>query len=173
VILSIVLCWIFFPFLNLPGSFDIWKQKKIFTLHDSSLAEVKRVIKKDWSVSVQANLGPHFTQRKEIFIYPNQLNQVDAVILRLESPTFQLQGHPGIVGSLSHHLHMPSDDFLNSINNLLLNDRFKITYWNDPWLVFTKNDTVNQFSSIHTLQIKKKIALLELDWQLNETGGKQ
>jgi uncharacterized membrane protein len=160
---TILLGWIFFPFFSLPGSFDPWEKKKFLKFHDPDLAEVKSIIKPDLSISAQANVGPHFSQRMENYLYPNKIGYVDAIVLRLENPTTSTE-----LSSLRHHLQLPPSEYLNEIRDLLNNTEYKIVFWRDPWLIFTKNDDANQSSSMDTSQIQKKIDDLKSLWQLDE-----
>lgn len=166
--------WIFFPFFNLPGSFDLWKQKEFYRFHDPKFAAVSNVIKQDFSISVQANVGAHFTHRKKIYTFPNNIDHVDAIILRLESPTDQLQGRPGNVGSLAHHLQMKPSEFIASIDHLVFEEHFKVALWNDPWLVLIKNNDVSDYKDSAMIQkVEKKTKELKSAWKLNETGDQK
>ena len=71
---------------------------------------------------------------------------MDVVILRLESPTRNIHNYPDeqedirrfLIGILDNHLQMDRDDFLASVKELLGDEDFGITYWDDPWLVFQR-----------------------------------
>jgi uncharacterized membrane protein len=160
-ITAIVLGWAFFPFFSLPGSFDPWEQKKFLKFHDPDLAEVKRIIKPNLSISIQANVGSHFSQRKEIYRFPNKIGTADAIILRLENPSKSITED-----SLRHHFQMLPSEYLDSISNLLANPEYRIVYWNDPWLIFVKNTDSSAFKNQE--QIERKIDELKLAWKLNE-----
>jgi hypothetical protein len=158
---AIVLGWVFFPFFGLPGSFDPWKQKKFLKFHDPVLAEVKNIIKPDLSISVQNNIGPHFSQRKEIYRFPNKIGIADAIVLRLENPSKSITED-----SLRQHLQMLPSEYLDSISDLLDNTEYRIIFWNDPWLIFIK--TADYFDFKDHEQIERKIDVLNLAWKLSK-----
>jgi hypothetical protein len=88
------------------------------------------LVGQDASISAQANVGAHFSQRKEIYRFPNRLDHVDAVILWLDTPTKNIhtdsvekkEKRQFIIGMLDNHLQMDRDDFLNSVEKLLENN---------------------------------------------------
>ena len=66
---SICLGYILAP-LPLPGATDFWAAKYYPWGPDPILPEVKSIISVDDSLSVQANVGAYFSQRKAIYLFP-------------------------------------------------------------------------------------------------------
>lgn len=160
--LSLVLAWIFFPFFSLPGSYNFWAPKRIIDFHDENYEEIQGMIKSEMSLSVQANIGAHFTQRLEIYRYPNRVGDVDAVVLRLDSPTLRTRdGNQYLIGSLDSHLQMNTVEYLDSVENLLDSDVYQKRIWADPWLIFMKGEK----TTIGIDDITHKIESLKVKWK--------
>ena len=160
--LSLVLGWIFFPFFSLPGSYNFWAPQRVIDFHDENYETIQGVIKPEMSLSVQANIGAHFTQRLEIYRYPNRVGDVDAVVLRLDSPTLRTKdGNQYLMGSLGNHLQMNTVEYLESVESLLESDMYQRRIWADPWLIFMKGEK----TTIEIDEIKHKIDSLKAKWE--------
>jgi uncharacterized membrane protein len=154
--------WLFFPFFQLPGSVNVWKAKRIFNFHEPVIQKIHTLLREDISLTIQANVGPHFTHRHEIYMYPNNVGQVDAVVLRLESPTWLVkERNPGSVASLAHHLQMDPIIYLESIKGLLALKTHHIVLWEDPWLVLSRGEG----DSKDWDSVEKKLNELESTWK--------
>ncbi len=135
---SLLTCYILSPF-PFPKSANFWAPKSLINLHDQTLDEIKSVLSPASSVSAQANVGAHFSQREFIFSFPNKIDEVDVIVLRLESPTNNLNPqNPTYIGTLAHHLQMKPKDYLDSISNILLDKGYGIFLWKDNWLVLKR-----------------------------------
>jgi hypothetical protein len=114
------------------------------------------------SLSVQANIGAHFTQRLEIFRFPNKVGDVDAVVLRLESPTLRTKKESQyLIGSLGNHLQMNTVEYLGAVERLLESDIYQKMIWADPWLVFMKGERTTTGND----EILQKINSLKAKWE--------
>mgnify|MGYP001183731466 CR=1 FL=1 len=159
VALTLALAWLFFPFFALPGGSGFWAPKQVLRFHDADYAVVRDLISPEMSVSVQANLGAHFTQRYEAYIYPEKVDDVDAVILRLNSPAV-VQKKRGLA-SLSHHLQMEPYEYLASIRDLGERRKGDGVVGVDPGLiVFKKGGGAADIATISA-----KIKTLETEWR--------
>jgi hypothetical protein len=127
------------------------------------------------SVSAQGNIGTHFSQRQEIYYYPNKVGYVDVVILRWKSPTlnisiphgFQLNHQKylsmsGFHHMLDGHLLMDRTEYIASIEHLLANKEYGILIWEDPWLVFKRGIVTPG----PIKQIRQKLDQLRKDWKV-------
>jgi len=160
-IITLVIGWVGFPFFSLPGSQGLWEPRRVFALRDPNYTVVRDLVAPDMSVSVQGNIGAHFTHRREVYIYPNKVGEVDAVVLRLDSPTTLVGGRdPGRIASLAHHLQMDPLDYLNSIRDLLSHEKYSKLIWKDPWLILLKGKSTTRDVS----SVMKKTEELELAW---------
>ena len=75
-IASFISCYLLAP-LPLPGAVNTWKPVHFLNLPDSTVHTIRSLIGIEASVSAQANIGSHFSQRREIYRFPNndQLRQ--------------------------------------------------------------------------------------------------
>jgi len=153
---------------GLPGALNFWKPNNFINLPDQRVNEIEEIIGKKSSISVQANVGPHFSQRKEIYTYPNKISDVDAIILKLESPTKNINNYfdnekkkrQFSLRMLDSHLQMDRIQYLDSIEKLLDDEKFSIIYWDNPWLVLKKGKK----NSIDIERIKKIVQMLRQEW---------
>ncbi|ATX81779.1 putative membrane protein [Mariprofundus ferrinatatus] len=159
-ITSVVTGYIYLP-LPLIGAKNIWSPNHVLNLPDSDLQRVRSAAGDSTILSVQANIGAHFTQRQQIYIYPNKVDEVDAIILRLESPTTNIgkfQNHStqgsrkGYQTWLDGHLQLDRTEYLASIECLLSNKEFGVQLWNDPWLVLSKDAETSPLEVISSLR---------------------
>jgi hypothetical protein len=115
----------------------------------------------DGSVSAQANVGAHFSQRTTIYHYPEKVGETDFVILRLESPTRRLlPNDKSTIPTLAHHLMMNTTEYLDSARDLLLGSHYGVVLWHDPWLVM-RRDVDND---ANVAEVLDKIELLRTEW---------
>lgn len=159
--------------LPVPGAINFWAPTRLSIAPDPSLPTVHAAVGDSASVSAQANIGAHFSQRKEIYSYPNKAKEVDAIVLWLDSPTTRLHPQdPGKDASVAWHLQMRPADYLTSIECLLADKRYGVKLWKDPWLVFAKGAP----KSDTEWKIEAKLILLREQWGLGartpaECGG--
>ena len=106
------------------------------------------------------------------------MGEADAVILRLESPTTNINNIPEKMKSdrkyfattLDAHLQMDRTEYIVTIERLLFNNEYGILYWNDPWLVFKRGVTDHgsyKQISIQTESVAEKLNQLRKEWQIN------
>ena len=157
--------------LPLPGARNFWKPVHFLNLPDPMVHTIRSAIGEQASVSAQANIGAHFSQCREIYRYPDKVSEADFIILRLKSPTTNINNLPDELKSqrryfsrmLDSHLQMDRTEYIASIEHLLSNNEYGISYWNDPWLVFKRGLTVHG----HYKQIEDKLNQLRKEWKIN------
>lgn len=161
-IASLIMGYILAP-LPIPGSVDFWAPAHFPIAPDPVPAAIRATLG-NTSISVQGNIGAHFSQRGEIYSYPYKAKEVDAIVLRLESPTTRLQPQePGKNASLAWHLQMSPTDYLASIHCLLASKTYGVLLWEDPWLVFAKGAPKGETER----EIETQLILLRQQWGLN------
>jgi uncharacterized membrane protein len=172
VISSFILGYYFAP-LPLPGARNFWKPARFINLPDPIVHTIRDTIGEEASVSAQANVGAHFSQRKEIYRFPNKMGDADAIVLRLESPTKNINNFPDQLKShrkysismLDNHLQMDRTEYVSTIERLLSKKEYGILYWNDPWLVFKRG--IADYGS--DKQIENKLNQLRDEWEISPT----
>ena len=172
VILSFVGGYVFAP-LPLPGAYNFWAPAHFLSQPDPSVQMIRSLVDDNASVSAQANVGSHFSQRHEIYRFPNMVGQVDAIILRLESPTKNINNLPVELMEnrrhnfqmLDNHLQMDRTEYIASIRSLLSDNKYGVLLWDDPWLVLAHG------AANHGLKqkIEQKLNRLEKEWKIRTT----
>lgn len=163
VLTNIFLGYLFAP-LPLPFAKNIWAPVSFVNLPDLRIKEIKKILEENESVSVQANVCAHFSQRTKLYRFPKKIEDVSSIIIWLGTPTKNLFSRNDefkinrrfTIGMLDNHLQMDRKDFFNIVESLLEDKDFGVIYWNDPWLVMKKN-ALNQYG---IFSIKEKIEKL-------------
>jgi uncharacterized membrane protein len=164
-IVSVLTGYSLSSFYALPGVIESWAPRNVIPNDDPVLLEVKELVGIR-SVSVQANLGAHFSQRMEVYPFPGKIGQVDMIILNLESPTTLNQGHdPGAVGTLAHHLMMDPQFYLDKVGELLNDKRYGVALWKAPWLVLQKDAS----GDTDIDKIEQRLQALAGEWQQDKS----
>jgi len=160
-IFSILFGYKLSPF-PLFGTLNFWAAKSYFCVEDRRIEEIKKLTGNNSSLSVQANIGSYFSQRQEIYRFPEKLGDAKGIILYLDSPTKKLEPiNPGALGTLSDHLQLSIPYYLLIIEKLLSSEKYNIVYWNDPWLVFSSEKNIPK---IKKNEVIKKIKELRKKW---------
>ena len=158
----------FYAPLPLPGSINYWAPKRFVNWKDPKVAKIRSEIDKDRSVSVQNNIASHFSQFEKLYLFPSRIDDADFIILRLESPTNNINNiqekytnrRKDILGTLDSHLQMDRTEYISTIEKLLADKRYGIFIWNDPWLVFQKELGYKNFMQ----EIELKLNRLKKEW---------
>ena len=161
--------YVFTP-LHLPGAYNFWAPAHFPSRPDPRVQMIRSLVGDNASVSVQANVGSHFSQRHEIYSYPNMVGQVDAIILRLESPTKNINNLPVelmenrryYLQMLDSHLKMDRTEYIASIRTLLSDNKYGVLLWDDPWLVLAQGATNHGLKQ----KIEQKLNRLEKEWKI-------
>jgi dolichol-phosphate mannosyltransferase len=99
------------------------------------IKKIQTIIPADASLSVQNNLGPHFSERREIYRFPLKIQESDYVILnRYDSYRNDLQK----VFGFYYALQMSAEDQKNKIEELKNSPNFKVILDDENYLVFKK-----------------------------------
>lgn len=160
-LLNVALAYHFAPF-SFPGSLNYWKPVNTVATFDNREPIIKQLIDNK-SASIQANLIPHFTQKKSFYFYPEKIDSADFIVLRLESPTTKLiPSASGEFGTIEQLLQMPPALYLDSVEKLLDNQHFQLVYWSDPWLIFGKEKKYSSPDAV--IQVRAKIKTLREEW---------
>lgn len=159
---SLILGYAMAP-LPIPGAINFWAPRHFLHEPDPTAAEVRAAINSYASVSAQGNIGAYFSQRDEIYLYPNMIGRVDTLVLQLDSPTGKLfPKEPTNIASLASHLQMRPAEYLASIECLLSGKEYGVALWRDPWLVLSRSSN----NSAAANEVRKKIGQLQKEWQV-------
>ena len=169
VIASFVGGYVFAP-LPLPGAYNFWAPAHFLSRPDPRVQMIRSLVGDNASVSVQANVGSHFSQRHEIYRYPNMVGQVDAIILRLESPTKNINNLPeqliehrtSCLCMLDFHLQMDRTEYIASIRVLLSDNEYGVLLWDNPWLVLGRGVASHGLEQ----EVEQKLNRLQKEWKV-------
>lgn len=160
-LVSLVMGYFLSTFYPLPGHFFSWAPCAIAPVADPALADVKELVG-DASISVQANLGAHFSQRRELYRFPQRVGDVEMIVLQLQSPTEHVVGeNPRVVGSLGFHLQMAPRDYLARVETLLTDQQYGVIYYDSRWLVLGRGRN----STVSVDGVSEKLGDLAIKWQ--------
>lgn len=153
--------------LSFAGAANIWKPKEYRLWPEPAIAEIRKHLPAEVSVSAQANVAPHVSQRFNLKAFPRGVGEADCVVLHLAAPTERVDGDdPGEVGSLAHHLQMPPAGYLAAVQSLVESGSYGISFWDEPWLVMCKGLALPVETERNLLRY---MSGLEAVW-LNEVG---
>lgn len=150
--------------LSLPGAVNFWRPVHWVQGPDPVLKKVRALITERATVSVQANVGAHLSQRQQVYRYPYKVGEVDSIVLWLDSPTGNVVPHDWhTIGTVAHHLQMNSAEYLASVECLLQDTAYGVILWDEPWLVASRGlKDVNADNLIH-----ERLEKLRKSWQIN------
>jgi len=157
--------------LPLPGARNFWAPAHFLSRPDPRVQMIRSLVGDNASVSAQANVGSHFSQRHEIYRYPKMVGKTDAIILRLESPTTNINNLPDqiknnrkcLICSLDSHLQMNRIEYIASIRSLLSNNKYGVLLWDDPWLVLAQGATNHGLEQ----KLEQKLNRLQNEWKID------
>jgi uncharacterized membrane protein len=101
--------------------------------HAQKIAEIKKIIPADASLSVQHNLGPHFSQRQLLYRFPLMKDQTQYVLLDTTDP---YKNNPRQLFQFEYALQVNYDDWLNNIEELKKSDKYDLIYDKNGYLLF-------------------------------------
>lgn len=165
--------------LPLPGAANFWQPVQWSILPDPVLTQVRALTSVRSSVSVQANVGAHFSQHQRIYRYPYKVGEADAIVLWLDSPTLATDPANGYgIGTISHHLQMMPASYLASVECLLRSPVYNVVFWNKPWLVLARGSAKRVphaaiQNRLNDLRRSWQIAPEEYEKHLQECGNKR
>lgn len=165
-----MICGYFLAPLPLPWARNNFAPANLFSRPDPEIETIRSAIGYNASVSVQSNIGAHFSQRKEIYRYPNKVGTVGAVILKLDSPTKNINNIPEelikqrkyLSNMLDGYLQMDRIDYIRSIESIIHGKDYGILLWNDPWLVLTPHVKTHAFEK----NVERKLEQLREEWNI-------
>lgn len=159
---TLILSYILVP-LPLPGALNFWRPVRWVQVPDPTLKQVRALIDKRSSVSAQANVGAHFTQHQQVYLYPHKVGEADTIVLWLGNPTGNIFPHDSHkIGTIAHHLQMDPAAYLASVDCLLQDPGYGVILWNEPWLVASRGPKI---LSADTL-VRNKLDELRHSWQI-------
>ncbi len=103
--------------------------------HSRKINELKKIIPAGASLSVQHNLGPHFSEREDIYRFPLKKDEAQFIVLDQTDPYCS---NPLQIFKFDYALQMEPDEWKNSIAGLKNSPGYDLTYDEDGYLIFKK-----------------------------------
>lgn len=150
-LMSAFLGYIHAPF-PLPGSKNFWDPVSTVASRDDRVLHISEMTG-NGSLSVQANVGAHFSQRALLYSFPDKIGTADYIVLRLDNPSRRNR-------LLTHMLQMRPDEYLESVRQLIDDNEYGVVYWDNPWLVLQRGKNSAKNSS----RILSRIETLRTAW---------
>jgi uncharacterized membrane protein len=146
------------------GKESLWRLSP-FPVKNPELEKIKKIIPANAVISVQANIGAHFSQRETVYAYPNMTNAADYIILNMEDPN-----GIGVDNTFRfiHHMRMNQGNYIASIKCLLATQNYQISYFNPPWMVLNKNPGSSAPSN-HSI-VNDYLERLAKRWEIENTN---
>ncbi len=103
--------------------------------HAEKIVEIEKIVPADASISVQHNLGPHFSERREIYRFPLKKDTADWIILDRFDP---YTGSSSRIFDFDYALQMDFGTWKNDIETLENDPAFKKIFDDGEYLVFKR-----------------------------------
>lgn len=130
-----VYCGVFFG--ATPLSFNYQMADFVPDAHAQKIAEIQKLIPAEASLSVQHNLGPHFSERRWLWRFPLEKECAEFVILDTTDP---YRKNPKQVFGFEYALQLSLDTLKVEIQKLEDDAQFEKMYAEDGYLVFKNNN---------------------------------
>lgn len=133
IIISSFLSFNFFSLVGISG-FGIFAESHP-SAHARRIAEVDRFIPPKASLSVQHNLGPHFTERAEVYRFPVKKNEAEYILLDRMNPYGESVRH---FADFGYALQMDVSDWQRDSIEMIASPDYELIYQKDGYLIFKK-----------------------------------
>lgn len=164
-IITAASCYVLAP-LPLPGALDFWKPVQWVNVPDPVLKKVRALGAGGASLSVQTNVGAHFSQNPHLYGYPYKSGESDVIVLWLDSPTSKLAPHDRhMIGTLAHHVQMKPAEYLASVERMLRDPNYGIVLWEEPWLVFSRGEKAPGSEA----SVRNRLDKLRGEWKITSS----
>jgi uncharacterized membrane protein len=103
--------------------------------HARKISEIKKIIPASASLSVQHNLGPHFSEREEIYRFPVNKDEAEYVLLDRTNPYGKKLSH---FSDFGYSIQMDVPEWQKDIDELMQSSIHDLIYKDDGYLIFRK-----------------------------------
>ncbi|MFH1598390.1 MAG: DUF2079 domain-containing protein [Patescibacteria group bacterium] len=117
------------------------------TAHAKKISEIKELIPDEASLSIQHNLGSHFTQRRNIFRFPLSYNEAEYVLLDYTDPYYNNREQ---IFHFDYSLQMPRNIWFDLTVELINSPDYGVIFFEDGFLLFQKGAARNLNDQAHS-----------------------
>ncbi len=104
------------------------------------IEDIKGLIPQESSLSVQHNLGPHFSERREIYVFPKKTHKAEYVLVDLFDPYAE---NPRQIFKFPYALQISVKDWIKEIEKMFEDQNYGVVYWGDGYYLFKKGAKQN------------------------------
>jgi hypothetical protein len=101
--------------------------------HAKLIREVQKKIPPEASLSVQHNLGPHFTGREKVFRYPEKIGEAEFVLVDETNPFKESSSD---FFTFAYALQMDEKEWKRSVEEMKKNPQYELVWKKDGYLLF-------------------------------------
>jgi uncharacterized membrane protein len=133
VFVSVCSAFVFFTGSLVPGASNMTWQDFLPSANAKKIEAIKNILPADASISVQHNLGPHFSERREVNRFPLKTEESDFVVLDRFDPYEKSQFK---FFDFDYALQMDQREWQNKIDELKASPDFKVFFDDGEYLIF-------------------------------------
>jgi len=130
-----------------PTPFSLSSSWNEFSIsqHARDINKLKALISADASLTIQNNLGPHFSQRENIYVFPYKSHESDFVLVDLYNPNPIKRSFRGLRTFRANISYLNFETiYFPFIESLFTDPNYKVIYFtNDGYLLFSKTSDNN------------------------------
>jgi len=137
---GLIVSSLFTSLLYSPAPYSNIAKIADFRISDNAkkIKEIKKLIPTESSLSVQNNIGAHFSQREYIYTFPFRSDIAEFVLIDIydtyENPQFQLRHNNFIF-----QVQMIFEDYYNEVVAMFNNPSYGVYFYSgDGWLIFKR-----------------------------------
>ena len=144
---SVLISSLFFSLFFSPAPYSLvssWSEFKV-NKHAKEIYKVKKLIPASASLSVQNNLGAHFSHRKYVYTFPFLSDKTDYVLLDVTDPHKIIRFYPRN-RTFMFASQMTLDDYYDEVVRMFENKEYSIIYTSVGYLLFKKGESNDDLS---------------------------
>ena len=103
--------------------------------HAKKINEIKKIIPANASLSVQHNLGPHFSERQYLYRFPIKKDEAEYILLDTIDP---YADNPRQLFLFGYALQMDMLEWQSNVEELKKSDKYELVYDKDGYLLFKR-----------------------------------
>jgi hypothetical protein len=142
-----------------------WKEFKVSD-HAKNISEIHKFIPDSASLSVQNNLGAHFSHRKHIYTFPFMSDQADYVLIDATDPYSVTRFTP------RHRNFMFATQLPNAYSQEVIkvfdNNNYSVIYYSDGYVLFKKEVIENDYKKMARLMFEDKFKAIQHKYEAFE-----
>lgn len=122
--------------------------------HDRKFEEIKKIIPKNASVTVQNNLGAHLANREQIITFPYGLGKMDYVLLDVTDPYEKVRVEPR-QRNFVVAVNMSIADYEKRVKEVFDRDDYGVVYASDGYILFKKGESKKNNDEAYEMFVEK------------------